>query len=329
MAKEFVISTSRINCYGTRVLTDGGDLEQFKKNPVLLYMHRRALYGEETMVIGRVENIRIDGDRLIGTPVFDLADEFAAKIGRKWDDDFLRMCSAGIEIIELSSAPEHLLPGQTRETITKWKLVEVSIVDIGANDDALKLYESGGKVLQLAAGAESDLLPLLKPEPTPEAAPVPGSSKNDNQQINFSMEKILLALGLAATATEADALAAITQLQDDAKRSETLELARVESAVDTAIAANKLTADKREKFVSLGKSAGFEHLQTALEALTPVVKPTQFINPGSTVTASSTSAAPTYDQMSEAQLAKLQAENPEEFARVYEAFFGYAPGSMK
>ncbi len=291
-------------------------------------MHRRALYGEETMVIGRVENIRIDGDRLIGTPVFDMADEFAAKIGRKWDDDFLRMCSAGIEIIELSSAPEHLLPGQTRETITKWKLVEVSIVDIGANDDALKLYEAGGKVLQLAAGADSDLLPLLKTEPKPETEPAPGANKNDNTQNNLSMEKILLALGLAATATEADALAAITKLQDGAKRSETLELARIEGAVDAAITANKLTADKRDNFVSLGKTAGYEHLQTALDALTPVVKPTNFINAGSG-TAANPSTALEYSKMSEAQLAELKTNNPAEFARIFEAEFGFAPGSQK
>ncbi len=75
MAKEFVISTSRVNCYGTRVLTGGIDLEQYTKNPVLLYMHRRGIFGDNTLVLGSTVNIRIDGDRLIGEPDFDMEDE--------------------------------------------------------------------------------------------------------------------------------------------------------------------------------------------------------------------------------------------------------------
>jgi len=324
MAKEFIISTSRVNSYGTRILTEGGDLEQYRKNPVLLYMHRRDLYGGgDGMVIGRVENIRVEGDSIIGTPVFDMEDEFAAKIARKWESDFLRMCSAGIDPIELSSDPAHLLPGQTRETVTRWKLVEVSIVDIGANDDALKLY-SEGKLLTLAAGAESAILPLLKTDPGPVATLAAAEGENDNHKITLSMKNILLTLGLPETATEADALAAITLLQGEAKRSETLELARIESAVDAAISANKLTADRRDKFVSLGRSAGFDHLETALSALNSVVKPTQFVN---AVGGGHAAASPalTYAQMTDEQLKELRAGDPERFAELFKAEFGYAP----
>ena len=42
MAKEVIISTSGLNCYGGRVLTSGIDLTQFQKNPLLLWMHRRS-----------------------------------------------------------------------------------------------------------------------------------------------------------------------------------------------------------------------------------------------------------------------------------------------
>ncbi len=325
MAREFVINTSRVNSYGTRVLTSGIDTAQFKKNPVLLYMHRRDRWGEvNAMVIGRVENLRVEGDLLIGTPVFDLGDKFAAEVGRKWEDDFLRMCSAGLEPIEFSSAPEHISQGQTRATITKSKLIEVSIVDIGANDDALKLYEPGGKVLELAAGAASDLLPLLKPEPVAKPAP---ESTTDNKQINFSMERILLALGLVATATESDALAAITKLQTDAARVESIELARIETAVDDAIKAHKITADKREAFIALGKSAGFDHLGTALDALTPAVKPMQFINQGAG--SASAAASKSYADMPETELQALRSENPEEFARLFKAEFGVEPDDLK
>ena len=172
MAKDFIINTSGLNSYGTRVLTPGIDLTQYKRNPVLLYMHTRGFDGKSTP-IGRVENIRVEGDELRGTPVFDMKDPFAAEIARKWEEDFIRMCSAGLEPVELSTATEYLLPGQSRATVVRSKLVEVSIADIGSNDDALQLYEPSGKILRLASGADSEIVPLLKNAHSPAAEPAP------------------------------------------------------------------------------------------------------------------------------------------------------------
>lgn len=323
MAKEFIISTSKVNSYGTRVLTSGISTVQFEKNPVLLYMHRRdhTWANDSTMVIGRVENLRIEGDELIGKPVFDLEDEFAAKVARKWDNDFLRMCSAGLEPIEFSSSPEHVEQGQTRATITKSKLIEVSIVDIGANDDALKLYEPGGKVLTLAAGMDNDLLPLLKAEPVVDV------DEKQEKTNHYMMKNILLKLGLGEGSTEQEVIAAIEKLQIDAARSGKLELSRVEEAVDAAIVAGKMTADKREKFISLGKAAGYDHLQTALEAMAPVRKPLDLINPGAA--AGSPAAKQTYSEMNEEELVKLRSENPAEFARLFKQEFGFELGSKE
>ena len=59
MSKKVRISNSSLNCYGTRVLTSGVDLEQYKRNPVLLYMHKRGL------VIGLVKNVCVDGDDIV------------------------------------------------------------------------------------------------------------------------------------------------------------------------------------------------------------------------------------------------------------------------
>lgn len=71
MAKEMIISTSRLNSYGSRVITTGIDITQYEKNPVLLWMHRRSFSSGSPLPIGRVENLRFDGDALKGTPVFD------------------------------------------------------------------------------------------------------------------------------------------------------------------------------------------------------------------------------------------------------------------
>ena len=221
MAKEVVISTSGVNSYGCRVLTEGIDLRQYQRNPILLWMHRRSFNGD-SMPIGRIENLRIDGDRLIGTPVFDQKDEFAKKIESKWEDGFLRMASAGIEVVEVSNAPEYVQPGQTRATIIRCKLEEVSIVDIGANDEALQLSH-GGKVLQLAAGEQSDIIPLLDTEEEEKTAEGTAPKAPDNNQITNQMNKeFLQLLGLPETATEQEALGALRLMKERADKAESL-----------------------------------------------------------------------------------------------------------
>lgn len=194
--KEVVISTGAVNCYGSRVLTEGIDLTQYEKNPVLLWMHRRS-WEPGAMPIGRVEGLRIEQDKLIGTPVFDQNDPFAKQIESKWENGFLRMVSASLEPLETSADASLILPGQSRETVTRSKLIEVSIVDIGGNDEALQLLGGDGKLLNLGAGEDAPELPLLhnhkegeKANPAPERNRARGRSRSPadikiNQQIIF------------------------------------------------------------------------------------------------------------------------------------------------
>lgn len=320
MAKDVIISTSRLNSYGTRIITSGIDIEQYKRNPILLYMHERR------NVIGRVENLRFEGDRLIGTPVFDMEDEDAAKIGRKWENGFLNMVSGGFEPVELSNDPQHLLPGQTRSTVMRSVLREVSIADLGSNDDAIKLYEPDGKLLQLAAGVDNDIVPLLTLKKQPGEETPAGEINQDHNQPNLlQMNKILLALGLAATATEDDAVNAITKLQDDAGKAQKIELARIEAAVDAAIKDKKATADKRNTLITLGKTSGFDVLQETIGMLVPARKPNDVItHPGGGTTATP-SINLAFSQLSEEQLADLRANNRAEYIRLYKAEFGFVP----
>ena len=109
---------------------------------------------------------------------------FAKQIADKWEGGFLKMCSAGLDIVETSVDPVHLLPGQTRATVLRCKLTEVSIVDIGSNDDALQLTNSG-QLLTLASGEACEALPLLelnKPETKDNAnGEQPAASINNNK----------------------------------------------------------------------------------------------------------------------------------------------------
>lgn len=325
MAKEVIISTSGLNCYGGRVLTSGIDLTQFQKNPLLLWMHRRS-FDRDAMPIGLIDNLRTDGDRLIGTPVFDQNDEFAKKIESKWENGFLRMASAGIEIIETSDAPEHLLQGQTRRTITRCRLEEVSIVDMGGNDEALQLYDRSGKVLKLAAGEDNDALPLLAPEKKddPSGTAPDGKDNNQTNKSTQSMNKeILQLLGLSETATEQEAVGALRLLKEKADKVETLQLASITAVVDGAIAEKRITADKKEHFVNIGKAAGIDSLRTTLSLMQPVRKPTEVIRQ---TDAPRDDEPKTYAKLSDVpanQLEKLREERPQDYERLYKAEYGH------
>ncbi|MBR5899338.1 MAG: HK97 family phage prohead protease [Muribaculaceae bacterium] len=311
MGKEAIITSNGLNSYGSRVLTDGGDLRQYERNPVLLFMHNRA-FSRENLPIGRMEGLRIDGDRLIGTPVFDLNDEFAKRIADKWENGFLRMLSAGIEIIETSSDASVMLPGQTRPTITKWKLVEVSVVDIGANDEALRLYDQAGAMLKLASGIDNEVLPLLK-------------EREDNQLIiKTTMNKELLTLlGLQEGATDEQVLATVRGLKEKADKVEAMTLANITAIVDEAVTTKKITADKKDHFVNLGKAAGIDSLRETLSLMKPVQKPTEVIvERTENVEGKNDVTFAKLSEVPEAELPKMKEENPAEYARLYKAEYG-------
>ena len=319
--KEAIISTERVNSYGSRVITAGIDYSQYEKNPVLLYMHRRGR--KEDMPIGIMTNIREENGILYGTPKFDDDTEDERNISKKWERGTLRMLSAGLDVLEWSEEPEMLMAGQTRPTVTKSKLIEVSVVDIGSNDDALQvgLYHDG-KLLTLAAGEESDHLPLLS-RPGTEGDATPATTPEDEQTPNNNsnnMEKILLKLGLAPGATEDEAVAAIGRLQEE---KDTMRLARITDSVETAIKERRITADKKEKYLNLGKQIGLDGLNALFADMTPAQKPLDLVKPvggGNGGAVNLTGATATAEQ-----LADLRDNNREEYVRLYKEHYGFAP----
>lgn len=85
-AFTFVLHDESVNTYGFRMLTSGANLEEFRKNPVLFLNHK-----DWELPIGRWENIRIEGTRILADAVFDENDEEAIKVMKKVETDFVRM----------------------------------------------------------------------------------------------------------------------------------------------------------------------------------------------------------------------------------------------
>jgi hypothetical protein len=123
-----------LNDRGQRILVNGIDLDRFRKNPVLYYNHNY-----QNIPIGKWTNIGIVNGMLVGTPIFDEKDSFAKIVKQKIDDGFLNACSIGIMVLETSKEEKMMLAGQTSPTITKSELFEVSIVDLPANKNSVRI----------------------------------------------------------------------------------------------------------------------------------------------------------------------------------------------
>ena len=224
MTHQFIVNSENVNEYGYRVLTDGIDTVQYMRNPVVLFMHNR--YDSENRgseVIGRVVKLYVENKQLIAEVEFDEADDFAKKIAGKVERNIIRMASLYADVIETSMAPEMLLPGQAYETVTKCKMVELSIVDIGGNDDALKLSRDG-KPLQLQKV---------------------NIKKNDMSEL----KSIALAFGMDANSTESAVLKQVSDLKLAKETSENeMKDLKVKLAAITTLEATTLVG----KAVSLG-----------------------------------------------------------------------------
>lgn len=278
MAKEFVLTDESLNEYGFWLPMNGAVTDTFKKNPILLWMHNRAWRGtkDDVLPLGTIENFRIEGDKMLGSPRFDQKDDFALAIENKVEDDIIRMASVGIRIIETSSDPKWLKPGQTRETPIKWVLKEVSLVDIGANSNslAIALYDENDQLIKLADdGGNLPIKPL-------------DNSNDNNHQTNLSMKKLLSFFKLADGATEEEVLSKVEELsgQITALSSEKATLegelktlkdaqvaareAEIVALLDAAVKDGRIDEKAKESWKNLF-SGNFEAAKSTLQSIAP------------------------------------------------------------
>lgn len=311
MAKKIkvLISNGKVNSYGFRVLTSGIDIEQYRKNPILLWMHHRPLGGskDEVLPLGVVEDLELAGDALYGTPVILANDEFSKGILERWENGTLKMVSPRFDDVEFSSEKEYLAPGQRGETVIKCKLTEVSIVDIGANDDALQLYKDGENITLTLAGKKSQI-PLIN-------------------KTSMDLTKIALALGLNEDATREEILAQIAlcmQAQEQVGTLQTendnIKLSAITGIVNQAVQEKRIKEDQKDHFVALGKQIGTEMLTKTLSACSKAVdvKPMDVITPS----VGHKSAYAKLSDVPEDEIMLLREQNTDEYKRLYKAEYG-------
>lgn len=252
MKNSFVLNDeSRLNSHGFVLLNTGGKFDRFKANPAMLHNHN------EEELVGRWENLRVDGKQLLSDPVFDTEDDFSKKIAGKVERGFLKGASMGIYIEAAELQP---LPGiGLVPVVTDWELLESSVVAVPSNQMSLRLYSKNGELLSSPDSIKLSIDSLIN------------KNKPENQ-----MEKILLTAE-AATALnlskepEATALNAAIMVLAASKAKAENDLkahlsAQAKALVDGAISEGRLTADKRESFEKLAM-ADFKQAKDIIDAL--------------------------------------------------------------
>jgi hypothetical protein len=263
------LTDESVNSLGTWVKTDGIDLTGFYKNPIMLYNHNEGGIGlqDEVLPIGTWSDIVLSSSEMTGIPNFSESYDFAKKVNNLYDEQVIRAASIGIVILETSDDPKLFKKGQTRPTITKCRLREISICHIPANKNAIVLYDAAGQLMNLSDKVE-EVLPLIK--------------LSDNQDKNFVMKKVLKHLKLNDSASEEDVVEKVEALEGEVGtlKKENAQLKEAEqkrkdteivSLLDTAVSSNKISATERPSYEKLLK-LDFESTKTLIEARTPAVK---------------------------------------------------------
>lgn len=129
---EAVISTGAVDRDGEIVMPEGVDIANYLRNPVVLFAHR---YHEPPVAkaeaVWREDNAIVARFRFPDEGTYDFADT----VRRLWSSGFLNAVSVGFIPRERDG-----------NVITKWELLEFSIVPVPANQEALRRIFAPGRM---------------------------------------------------------------------------------------------------------------------------------------------------------------------------------------
>lgn len=123
---RFIASTEGLARDGLIIDSAAWDLENYRKNPVVLWVHD---YRGNTLPIGRAEVSIADG-RLICDIDFDADDPFAAQVERKYRRGYLHAVSVGWDTHELDRSGDS-------PVVRRAELLDISAVPVPGDADAL------------------------------------------------------------------------------------------------------------------------------------------------------------------------------------------------
>lgn len=158
---EFTASTSVQDRDGEVIEVEGWDLKNFKKNPVVMYAH-----DYRTLPIGKAPKVWVSEGRLKNTIEFPPQGtyEFADIVERLVGTGYLKTESVGFIPKKWEDGDGEEAP---KRTYTKQELLEISLVPIPSNPDALRNAVNDGII------TTKELEILTKPEETEDFIHIP------------------------------------------------------------------------------------------------------------------------------------------------------------
>lgn len=121
---RFIASTEGVKRDGMDISANAWDLDNFKRNPVVLWAHD---YRGMRPPIGRAE-ARVEGNQLLADVVFDQGDPFAVDVERKYRGGFLNTVSVGWETKAFDPKGQRVLRAD---------LLDISAVPVPGDPNAL------------------------------------------------------------------------------------------------------------------------------------------------------------------------------------------------
>lgn len=295
------------NDRGWRLSNKGCDLTRYYANPIVLYQH------DTERIIGKANNLRIEGSLLIASIEFDTEDPLGKEVQRKAEKGFLRGVSPGFYIDEMEWGDEFAL-------VSSWELLEISLVSIPSNRGAVKLYSRDG--VPLDAESEAQHIEQLKaktdtmsktnqPNPTPSDA------------VTLSAEA-LQALALSTTATSAELSSAIVALSAECtqlkQKLQAQEDAERDALITAAVQDGRIKEADRDTYKKLYASDK-ELCKSVLASMTPATSLSAQVHQSSK--GSSHYETLSWDELDKRNmLASLKRDNPELFTKKYKERFG-------
>lgn len=319
--KSFVLSDESLNTYGFRLLTSGGDLKQFKRNPVMFFNHDHY-----DTPIGIWENIRLEGDKILADPVFDLEDERGKMVASKVERGFLRMASAGLRVLQWSEDPKDLLPGQTKPTAIKWILREASVVGMGSNHNALRLYDEEDNVIPEDKIIELFYKPKHK-KMDKKIMQLLDLPEDGNEEQLFDAVKALIENNVK---TESELKALKDAQEQQAEELKEVRLSEARKLIDTAVKEGRLTADGKEKFLKFFE-VDYDSALSALGSIPARQRVTEMIEKNSQQSSSELSdlSAKSWDELDrENKLQVLKDKYPDVYTEKFEQKYGKKPKTV-
>lgn len=279
--KTFVASTESINAYGFRIMTEGINTDDFRNNPIML--------GDHYERIGKWGNVeKKDGKLYVSNPQFS-----RNETGQEWkndvEDGIVNATSVGILIKETSQEPAMMLAGQKYPTVTKSKLIEVSLATIPANGEAigLTIYEENEdgsykklslaeaqKKYDLSIESETKTEPKTedKPQEQPKQEPIQLSIQTEiDKKMEEELQRKLAEAEAEANKLKAEKLAVEQQLIDSQKKMNEVEQAKKDAETKN-LSWQKLEKEDPEKLLSIYNEDGEQSKQLAAKYLEDAFK---------------------------------------------------------